>query len=169
MKKLCVMFFTVVFSTQTFAQTAALKQQTDWLTSHLNKLVIDDDDRKMNVNNKKSQPVFSFAGNIMLMNLTAKEESFSMGLNITWSLKDVKKVNYQKQEDGNYKLVLDVPADKIKMDLGFGKDNTIGGSFNVNDDKKDKSPTTFSLSTKDETVVKEMVHRFEVAVREARR
>ena len=81
----------------------------------------------------------------------------------------IRKVSYQKQKDGNYKLVLDVPADKIKMDLGFGKDNTIGGSFNVNDDKKDKSPTTFSLSTKDETVVKEMVQRFEVAVREARR
>ena len=61
------MFFAVVFNTQTFAQTAALKQQTDWLTSHLNKLVIDDDDRKMNINDKKSKPVFSFAGNKMLM------------------------------------------------------------------------------------------------------
>ena len=168
MKKLFVMFFAVVFSTQTFAQTAALKQQTDWLTSQLNKLVIDDDNRKMNVNDHKSKPTFSFAGSKMLMNLTAKEENFSMGVNISWLLKDVRKVSYQKQKDGNYKLVLDVPADRIKMDLGFGKENTIGGSFNVND-TKDKDPTSFTLSTKDETLVKEMVQRFEGAVREARK
>lgn len=168
MKKLFLMFFAVVFSTQTFAQTAALKQQTDWLTSQLNKLVIDDDNRKMNVNDRKSKPVFSFAGSKMLMNLSAKEENFSMGFNISWLLKDVRKVSYQKQNDGNYKLVLDVPVDRIKMDLGFGKDNTIGGSFNVND-KEDKDPTSFTLSTKDEALVKEMVQRFEGAIRELRR
>ncbi|WP_435357321.1 hypothetical protein [Emticicia sp. SJ17W-69] len=168
MKKLFVMFFAVLLSTQTFAQTAALKQQTDWLTSQLNKLVIDDDNRKMNVNDHKSKPTFSFVGSKMLMNLTAKEENFSMGVNISWLLKDVRKVSYQKQKDGNYKLVLDVPADRIKMDLGFGKDNTIGGSFNVND-KDDKDPTSFTLSTKDETLVKEMVQQFEGAVREARK
>ena len=158
----------MVFSTQTFAQTAALKQQTDWLTSHLNKLVIDDDEKGKTVNDKKSKPIFSFAGNKMLMNLSAKEENFSMGINISWLLKDVKKVSCQKQKDGNYQLVLDVPADRIKMDLGFGKDNEIGGSFNVKDDEKD-SNTSFTLSTKDEVVIKEMVQRFEGAVREAKR
>ena len=162
------MFFAVVFYTETFAQTAALKQQTDWLTSQLNKLVIDDDNRKMNVNDRKSKPVFSFAGSKMLMNLSAKEENFSMGFNISWLLKDVRKVSYQKQKDGNYQFVLDVPADRIKMDLGFGKDNTIGGSFNVKDDKSDNH-TSFTLDTKDEVLVKEMVQRFDAAVREAKR
>ena len=162
------MFFAVVFSTQTFAQTAVLKQQTDWLTSQLNKLVVDDDNRKMNVNDKKSKPVFSFAGSKMLMNLSTKEENFSMGFNISWSLKDVKKVSYQKQKDGNYKLVLDVPADRIKMDLGFGKDNSLGGSINVKDDKSDNH-TSFTLDTKDEVLVKEMAQRFDAAVREAKR
>ena len=102
------------------------------------------------------------------MNLSAKEEDFSMGINISWLLKDVKKVSCQKQKDGNYQLVLDVPADRIKMDLSFGKDNTIGGSFNVKDEGKD-SNTSFTLSTKDEVVIKEMVQRFEGAVREAKR
>ncbi len=150
-----------------FAQTT-LKSHTDWLTTHLNKLVIDDDDKQLNINGKKSKPVFSFAGNKMLMNLSAKEKDFSMGFNISWSLKDVRKVSYKKEKDGNYELVLDVPADRIKVDLGFGKDNTIGGSFNVKDDDND-NPTSFTLATKDEKVVKEISQHFESAIREARK
>ena len=58
MKKLFLMFFAMVFSTQTFAQTAALKQQTDWLTSQLNRLVINDDDKGMTVNDKNLSQYF---------------------------------------------------------------------------------------------------------------
>ena len=57
------------------------------------------------------------------------------------------------------------------MEMGFGKDNTIGGSFNVKDDKNDKndSHTSFTLSTKDETLVKEIVQHFDKAIAEARK
>lgn len=168
MKKLFLMLFVVVFSAQTFAQSTTLKQQTDWLTSRLNKLVINDDDKGLTINSKKAKPTFSFVGSKMLMDINAKDEGFSMGFNISWLLKDVRKVNYKKEKNGNYELVLDVPADRIKMDLGFGNDNTIGGSFNIKDDEKD-SHTSFTLSTKDEVLVKEIVQRFEIAIREARK
>ena len=170
MKKLFLMFFAVVFSTQIYAQSAALKQQTDWLTTQLNKLVIDDE-VKTKSKSKESKPTFSFAGSKMLMNINAKDEGFSMGFNISWLLKDVKNVSYKKEKNGNYELVLDVPADRVKMDMGFGKDNTIGGSFNVKDDKNDKndSHTSFTLSTKDETLVKEIVQHFDKAIAEARK
>lgn len=167
MKKLLLTLSLLTCSTLIFAQSA-LKTNTDWLTTHLNKLVIDDDDKQLNVNGKKSKPVFSFAGKKMLMNLSAKDKDFSMGFNLSWSLKDVRKVSYKKEKDGNYELVLDVPADRIKVDLGFGNDNNIGGSFNVKDDDKD-SHTSFMLVTKDENVVKEITQHFESAIREARK
>ena len=167
MKKLFLTLSLLTCTTLIFAQST-LKAQTDWLTTRLNKLVIDDDDKKLTINDKKAKPIFSFAGNKMLMAINAKDDGFSMGFNISWLLKDVRKVSYQKQKDGNYRLVLDVPADRIKMDLGFGKDNTVGGSFNVKDDKNDNH-TTFTLDTKDEALVKEMVQRFDAAVREAKR
>lgn len=167
MKKLLLTLSLITCTTLIFAQSA-LKTNTDWLTTHLNKLVIDDDDKQMNVNGKKSKPVFSFAGNKMLMNLNAKDKDFSIGFNISWSLKDVRKVSYKKEKDRNYELVLDVPADRVKVDLGFGRDNNIGGSFNVKDDNKD-SHTSFSLATKDENVVKEITQHFESAIREARK
>jgi hypothetical protein len=168
MKKLSLIVFAVVFTAQTYAQTTSLKQQTDWLAGQLNKLVIDDDEKGLNVNGKKSKPVFSFAGSKMLMSVNAKDEGFSMGFNISWLLKDVRKVSYKEEKSGNYELVLDVPADRIKMDLGFGKDNSIGGSFNVKDEEKD-SHTSFTLSTKDEALVKDIVQHFDKAIAESRR
>jgi len=166
MKKILLILSLLTSSTLIFAQSG-LKANTDWLTTHLNKLVVDNDDKQLNLNGKKSKPVFSFAGNKMLMNLSAKDKGFSMGFNVSWSLKDVRKVSYKKEKDGNYKLVLDVPADRVKVDLGFGKDNNIGGSFNVKDDEKDNH-TSFTLATKDENVVKEITQHFESAIREAR-
>ncbi|AFK02634.1 hypothetical protein Emtol_1488 [Emticicia oligotrophica DSM 17448] len=147
-----------------FAQSS-LKSNTDWLAGQLNRLVTDDSHGK----EKNTKPVFSFLNDKMNMNVKAKEEGFSMNFNISWHLRDVRKVSYKKQKDGFYELVLDVPADRVKVDLGFGKDNTIGGSFNVNDDDKRDSHTSFTLETKDELVVKEIAYRFENAVREARR
>jgi hypothetical protein len=168
MKKLTLIVLAVIFTAQTYAQTTSLKQQTDWLAGQLNKLVIDDDDVKMKSKSKESKPTFSFAGSKMLMNINNKEDGFSMGFNISWLLKDVRKVSYRKEKSGNYELVLDVPADRIKIDLGFGKDNTIGGSFNIKDEEKD-SHTSFTLSTKDETLVKDIVQHFDKAIAEARR
>jgi hypothetical protein len=167
MKKLFLTFSLLICTTLIFAQST-LKTHTDWLTTRLNKLVIDDDDKKLTVNDKKSKPVFSFAGNKMLMAINAKDEGFSMGFNISWSLKDVRKISYKKEKNGNYELVLDVPADRVKVDLGFGKDNNIGGSFNVKDDKSD-SHTSFTLDTKDENVVKDITQHFESAIKEAKR
>ncbi len=168
MKKLFLMFFVLVATTKINAQSSSLKQQTDWLTAQLNKFVIDDDDVKMKSKSKESKPTFSFAGSKMLMNINTKEDGFSMGFNISWLLKDVKKVSYKKEKNGNYELVLDVPADRIKMDLGFGKDNTVGGSFNVKDDKND-SHTSFTLSTKDEVLVKDILQHFDKAIAEAKK
>ena len=167
MKKLLLTLGLIICSTLIFAQSA-LKANTDWLTTHLNKFVIDNDDKQLNINGKKSKPSFSFVGNNMSMNLSAKDKDFTMGFNVSWSLKDVRKVSYKKEKDGNYELVLDVPADRVKVDVGFGKDNNIGGSFNVKDDEKD-SHTSFSLATKDENVVKEITQHFESAIREARK
>lgn len=167
MKKILLTLSLLTSSTLIFAQSA-LKANTDWLTTHLNKLVVDNDDRQLNINGKKSKPSFSFVGNNMSMHLSAKDKDFSLGVNMTWSLKDVRKVSYKKEKDGNYALVLDVPADRVKVDVGFGKENNIGRSFNVKDDEKD-SHTSFSLVTKDENVVKEITQHFESAIREARK
>lgn len=167
MKKLILTLNLLTCSAFIFAQST-LKSNTDWLTTHLNKLVISDDDKQLNINGNKAKPVFSFAGNKMLMNLSAKDKDFSMGFNISWSLKDVRKVSYKKEKDGNYELVLDVPADRVKVDLGFGKDNNIGGSFNVKDENKNNH-TSFTLATKNENVVKEITQHFESAIRETRR
>ena len=68
MKKLLLTLGLMICSILIFAQSA-LKANTDWLTTHLNKLVVDNDDKQLNLNGKKSKPVFSFAGNKMLMNL----------------------------------------------------------------------------------------------------
>jgi len=62
----------------------------------------------LNVNGKKSRFVFS------------------LGFNISLSLKHVRKVSYKQEKDGNCELVLVIPADHVKVDLGFRKDNNIG-------------------------------------------
>lgn len=150
------------------AQAQTLARNTDWLEKQLNKLVTDDDKHNMNVNGKKATPKFDFKGCQMNMNLDSKDDDVSIGMNMAWQLKDVRKVSYTKEKDGQYKLMLDVPADKMKMNMGLG---SFTGSFNLNDkDSKEKeSNTSFSLSTKDESLVKEIKQKFDESVQLCRK
>lgn len=54
MKKILLILSLLTSSTLIFAQSA-LKANTDWLTTHLNKLVVDNDDKQLNLNGKKSK------------------------------------------------------------------------------------------------------------------
>lgn len=151
----------ILAGSQAHAQTLA--KNTDWLEKQLNKLVKDDDQKGMSVNGKRATPKFTFNRCQMDMNLDTKDDDVSIGMNMAWQLKDVRKVSYKKEKDGQYALVLDVPADKMKMNMAGGG---FSGSFNMNDkdSKKENSNTSFSLSTKDESLVKEIKQKFEESV-----
>lgn len=161
MKKLLTIAFVVAYSA-TSAQN--LKQQTDWLENKLNTLV---KDNELNTNGKNAKPIFDFENCKMKMSIHAKDEDFSLGMNISWLLQDIKKVSYLKQKDGYYNLALAVPADRLKVNMGFGSDNSLGGSFNLKNDSGDNK-TDFDLNTKDENLVKEIAKRFETAAKTCR-
>jgi hypothetical protein len=173
MKSLFTLTFVICLTLQASAQSAAFKQNTQWLENKLNTLVIDDDDKKLEVNGKKSHPTFKFNACQMLMLIQANDDKFSMNMNISWLLKDVTKVSYKKGDDGNYAIVLNVPPDRMKVDMGFGNDNSVSGSFNLGDDKKAKdkndNQNSFSLATKDEKLIQEMVKRFESCIAECKK
>ena len=153
---------TFLVGTQTHAQTLA--KNTNWLEKQLNKLVTDDEEHDMNMNGKKSTPKFAFDGCQMNMILDSKDKDVSIGMNIAWQLKDVRKVSYQRGKNGQYALVLDVPTDKVKMSMGLGG---FSGSFNADDkDSKDKDNTSsFTLDTKDEALVREIKQKFDESVK----
>ena len=155
---------TVLISVRSPAQTVA--KNTDWLQKQLNKLITDDEEHDMNVNGKKSTPKFTFKGCQMNMAIVSKDKDVSIGMNIGWQLKDVRTISYQRQKNGQYKLMLDVPTDKVKMNMDLGG---FSGSFNL-DDKDHKEAkdadnhTSFSLDTKDEGVVREIKQKLEESV-----
>lgn len=163
MKKLLTVIITLLLCNAA-ASAQTLQQQTNWLKTKLNTLVKDEE---LKLNDKKTPAIFDFDKCKMKMSINAKDEGFSLGMGISWLLQDIKKVTYLKQKDGYYLLALAVPADRIKVGMGFGDGNTLGGSFNVKNDDKD-SKTDFTLNTKDENVVKEIAHRFEVAAKTCR-
>jgi hypothetical protein len=166
MKTLLLLSGMLCLSLSATAQSAALKQNTQWLEKMMNMLVTDDD--KDNKDNAK--PEFRFTTSQMTMNVQEKSEKVAFGLHLSWLLKDIKKVSYKKDKDGYYVLMLDVPADRMKMNMGFGDDNAVAGSFNLKDGdkaKKNDDHTSFSLSTKDEKLVQEMVRKFEIVMAES--
>jgi len=146
---------------QTQAQTLA--KNTDWIQKQLNQLVTDDDEHDMNLNGKKATPKFDFKGCQMSMILDSKDKDVSIGMNIGWQLKDVRKISYKQNKKGQYVLVLDVPTDKVNMSMGIGG---FSGSFNADDkDSKSKDNTSsFSLDTKDESLVRQLKQKFEESV-----
>ena len=155
-----------------FAQSAAFTQNTQWLENKLNTLVIDDEDKKMEVNGKKTHPTFKFNGCQMAMNIAAHDPSFSMNMSISWLLKDVTKVSYKKEKDGKYTFALSVPPDRMKINLGKDSGNSISGNFNLKDDDKDKSDESennFKLNTTDEKLVQEMVTRFKTCIADCKK
>ena len=145
-----------------FAQS--LESNTQWLSSHLDKLVKEEKGKNLNINNKESVPTFRFKGCQMNMNIDSRDTDVDFGMTISWLLKDVQKVSYAREKDGNYELKMIVPADRLKMKLGFGRDNALSGSFNLKDDDKDDK-NNFILHTQDESLVKEIVNKFEDSVR----
>ncbi|WP_159470005.1 hypothetical protein [Dyadobacter sp. 3J3] len=149
-------------------QAQTLAKNTAWLEKQLNKLVTDDDNHKMQSKDKKAVPKFDFKGCQMNMVLDSKDENVSFGMNMAWQLKDVRKVSYKQNKDGQYTLILDVPADKIKMNMGIGG---FSGSFNMDDEdiKESGTNSSFSLDTKDEALVKEIKQKLEESVQLCRK
>ncbi len=150
----------------TYAQTLA--KNTDWIEKQLNKLVTDDEEHNMNLNGKKSTPKFTFQECQMNMILDSKDKEVSIGMNIAWQLKDVRKVSYKRGKSGQYVLVMDVPTDKVKMSMGLGG---FSGSFNTDDkDPKDADNTSsFTLDTKDEALVRQIKQRLDESVQLCRK
>lgn len=138
---------------QTHAQTLA--KNGDWLEKQLNKLVMDED--------KEQAPKFTFKGCHMNMIIDTKDKDVSVGMNMAWQLKDVRKVSYKKGKNGQYTLLIDVPADKVKVAMNVGG---LSGSFNT-DDKENQNKdnkTSLTLSTKDESLVGQIKQKLEESV-----
>lgn len=163
MKKLPLLSFALVLFCTNLVFSQSLESNTQWLSSHLDKLVKEEKGKNLNANNKKSVPTFKFKGCQMNMNIDSKDSDVDFGMTISWLLKDVQRVSYAKEKDG-YELKMIVPADRLKVKLGFGNDNGLSGSFNLKDNEND-SKTSFTLHTEDESLVKEVVHKFEDSVR----
>ncbi len=157
MKKLLIASFVAAVFTIQSADAQTLTQNTTTLAQKLNTLSKKD---------KSEDYTISFKGCQMLMDIKTNDDDVKFDMRLSWQMKDVQKVSYLKTKDGYYDFTLNVPADRIKMKMGFGDDNSIGGSFNVsdNDKKGNDSKTSFDLKTKDEAVVKDLAKRFDDVV-----
>ena len=133
-------------------QAQTLAKNEDWLQKQFNKLVTDE--------NKKETPKFTFKGCQMNMAVDSKEKDMSVGVNMAWQLRDVRKVSYKKEKNGQYTLLLDVPADKIKMAMNMGG---FSGSFNTDgkDNQTKDNTTSLNLETTDESLVKQIKRKLE--------
>lgn len=164
MKKLQLLSLVFVLFCSNMALAQSLESNTQWLSNHLDRLVKEEKGTNLNVNGKESVPTFRFKGCQMNMNIDSRDSDINFGMTISWLLKDVQRVSYVRENDKNYELKMIVPADRIKMKLGFGNDNALSGSFNLKGDDND-SKTNFILHTEDERLVKEVVQKFEDTVR----
>ncbi len=163
MKKLQLLSLALVLCCSNLVSAQSLEANTQWLSSHLDRLVKEEKGKNLNVNGKESVPTFKFKGCQMNMNIDSRDSDVDFGMSISWLLKDVQRVSYARK-DSNYELKMIVPADRLKMKLGFGNDNALSGSFNLKDNDGD-SKTNFILHTDDESLVREVVHKFEDSVR----
>ena len=150
----------IAFTCLTFAALQSVQAQTlakngQWLEKQLDQLIRDKKDNEA--------PKFSFKGCQMDMNVDTKDKDVSIGMHMGWLLKDVRKISYKKDKDGQYTLLLDVPADKVKMAMNVGG---FGGSFNQDSkDKNNKDNTTsLNLSTNDESLVRQIKQKLEESV-----
>jgi len=166
MKKLQLLSLALLLGCSNLVFAQSLESNTQWLSNHLDKLVKEEKGKNLNVNGKESVPTFKFKGCQMNMNIDSRDSDVDFGMSISWLLKDVQRVSYARK-DSNYELKMIVPADRLKMKLGFGNDNALSGSFNLKDNDGD-SKTNFTLHTDDESLVKEIVHKFEDSVRMCR-
>lgn len=139
------------------AHAQTLAKNGAWLEKQFNQLTIDDD------KDKDENATFRFRGCQINMDVDSKDKDVSVGVNMAWQLKDVRKVSYKKNKDGQYTLLLDVPADKVKMAMNLGG---FGGSFNTDGKDKDNKDNTTSLTfnTKDESLIKQIKQKLEESV-----
>jgi hypothetical protein len=145
----------VLVTPTSHAQTLA--KNGAWLEKHFAKLVTD----------KDNAPTFTFKGCQMNMAVVDKDKDGSVNINMGWLLKDVRSVSYKKEPNGQYKLLLDVPADKMSMAMNIGG---FSGSYNIGDKEKGKDNTTsFGLDTTDESLVKQIKQKLEESVQLCRR
>jgi hypothetical protein len=160
---IAILLLGIILFTSMKTQAQTLSKNEDWLEKQLNKLVVGDENRSMQSKGKKAVPKFKFKGCQMNMVLDTKDEDVSIGMNMSWQLKDVRKVSYKQNKDHEYTLILDVPADKIKMNMGMGG---FSGSFDMDDeDIKDAGTnSSFGLDTKDEVLVKQIKQKLEETV-----
>ena len=145
--------FALLLARPTYAQTLA--KNGDWLEKQFDKLMTD--------KQEDDTPTFTFRGCQMNMTLDSKDKDVSVGMDMAWQLRDVRKVSYTKDKDGKYTLLLDVPADRVKMAMNLGG---FSGSFSTDDkDTKDKdNKTSLSLNTTDESLVKQIKQKLEESV-----
>lgn len=165
MKKLQSLLVALLLVGSNFAFAQTLESNTRWLSNQLDRLVKEDEGHKPKENDNKAVPTFKFNGCQMNMNIDTKDSDVNFGMRISWLLKDVQKISYAKEDGGEYQLKMIVPADRMKMKVGFGRNHNIGGSFNLKSDDDNDSKTNFSLHTKDERLVKEIVNKFEESVK----
>lgn len=147
-------YFAIGLAHSTHAQT--LVRNEAWLEKQFSKLVTDDDDG--------DTPKFTFKGCQMNMAVDSKDKDVAVGMNMAWQLSDIRKVGYKKEKDGKYTLLLEVPADKVKMAMNVG---SFSGSFNGDGkgkNDKDSNTTTLGLDTKDEALVKQLKQKLEESV-----
>ena len=150
-----VAFIWFTFSILQPAQAQTMAKNGQWLEKQFDKLIKDEKDNEV--------PKFTFKGCQMNMNLDTKDKDVSIGMHVAWLLSDVRKISYKKDKDGQYTLLLDVPADKVKMAMNLGG---FGGSFNQEGkDKHNKDNTTsLNLSTTDESLVRQIKQKLEESV-----
>ncbi len=148
-------FVCLSLATPQSVQAQTLAKNGAWLEKQFDKLIRDEKDNET--------PRFTFRGCQMNMDLDTKDKDASVGMHMGWLLSDVRKVSYRKDKDGQYTLLLDVPADKVKMTMNLGG---FGGSFNQ--DSKDKGNkdniTSLSLSTTDESLVRQIKQKLDESV-----
>ena len=151
--------FALLTAPPTYAQTLA--KNGAWLEKQFSKLIVDKD--------QKDMPKFTFKGCQMGMAVDSKDEGVSVGMTMAWQLKDVRSVSYKKEKNGQYTLVMDVPADKVKMAMSMGG---FSGSFDSDDipdkdkrtNKSKDNNTTLSLDTQDESLVKQIKQKLDESI-----
>jgi hypothetical protein len=153
-KKVTLLFVGMSLLLALTSRAQTLAADTDWLKQQLNSLVTDKDD---NVT-----PVFNFSDCQMTMNVDTKEEGISVKMNMSWPLKEIKKVSYKPASKGTYTFLLDIPGDKVKGKMKVGIFSKKIRS------KGEEGHTSFDLKTTDEKLVQEMKQRFDNAINQCR-
>jgi len=143
--------FVFLLARPTYGQT--ITKNTDWLEKQFNKLI----------KAERDSPRFTLRGCQVNMIVDTKDKDASIWMNMAWQLKDIRKVSYNREKNGQYTLLLDVPADRVSMVMSLGD---FFGSFNTNgkSNQNQDNITSLNLDTEDELLVKQIKQKIEEAV-----